>query len=60
MHILFLSSGWPEPSIGGSGRPLPELAAMLRHAGHEVGAIILRPVPFTRAPCVHDSSFHRS
>ena len=47
MHILFLSSGWPEPSIGGSGRPLPELAAMLRHAGHEVGAIILRPVPFT-------------
>lgn len=50
MHVLFLSSGWPEPSIGGSGRPLPELAAMLQRAGHRVGAVVLRPQGLTGRP----------
>ncbi|AMD86553.1 glycosyltransferase [Actinomyces radicidentis] len=50
MHVLLLSSGWPEPSIGGSGRPLPELAAMLQRAGHTVGAVILEPTPVGRRP----------
>lgn len=42
MYVLLLAPAWDENPTDGS-RPVPELAAALRRAGHTVGAIALAP-----------------